>query len=120
MISHQSAAGRSETRRESSKNGRVALDHLYMHLDSPLFPSFHCRAGSTVIPLLPKANFMPSIQPNLGLPRTSPPLTSANYTFLTMRSYLFSPRVQTISILSDPLYSPAPLLFQFYDAHPYS
>ena len=33
------------------------------------FPSFaHCRAASTVIPLLPKATSTPSIQPNLGLP----------------------------------------------------
>ena len=29
------------------------------------------------IPLLPKATFTPSIQPNLGLPRTRSPLTSA-------------------------------------------
>ena len=33
--------------------------------------------ASTVIPLLPKTTFTPSIQPNLGLPRTRPPLTSA-------------------------------------------
>ena len=37
----------------------------------------HCRAASTVIPLLPKATFTLSIQPNLGLPRTRPPRTSA-------------------------------------------
>ena len=41
-----------------------------------------CRASSTVIPLLPKATFTPSIQPNLGLPRTRPPLTSAINTLL--------------------------------------
>ena len=36
------------------------------------FLSFEkCRAASTVIPLLPKATFTPSIQPNLGLPRIS-------------------------------------------------
>ena len=33
----------------------------------------HCRAASTVIPLLPKATFTPSIQPNLGLPLIRPP-----------------------------------------------
>ena len=35
----------------------------------------HCRAASTVIPLLHNAAFTPSIQPNLGLPRSRPPLT---------------------------------------------
>ena len=30
----------------------------------------HCHAASTVILLLPKATFTPSIQPNLGLPST--------------------------------------------------
>ena len=35
------------------------------------FLSFaHCRAASAVVPLLPKATFTPSIQPNLSLPRT--------------------------------------------------
>ena len=38
----------------------------------------HCRAASTVIPLLSKATSTPSIQPNLGLLRIRPPLTSAN------------------------------------------
>ena len=28
----------------------------------------HCRTASTITPLLPKATFTPSIQPNLGLP----------------------------------------------------
>ena len=51
------------------------------------FRSFaHCRAASTVIPLLPKATFTPFIQPNLGLPRTRPPLTSAINTFLAIRN----------------------------------
>ena len=50
------------------------------------FLSFvHCRAASTVIPLLPKATFTPFIQPNLGLPRTRPPLTSAITTILAIR-----------------------------------
>ena len=51
----------------------------------------HCRAASTVIPLLPKATFTPSIQPNLGLRRTRPPLTSAINTFLAIRySFILS------------------------------
>ena len=45
----------------------------------------HCRAASTVIPQLPKATFTPSIQPNLGIPRTRPPLTSAINTLLAIR-----------------------------------
>ena len=50
------------------------------------FLSFaHYRAASTVIPLLPKATFTPSIQPNLGLPRTRPSLTSAVDTLLAKR-----------------------------------
>ena len=50
---------------------------------SPRFPVF--RAASTVIPLLPKATFTPSIQPNLGLPRTRQPLTLAINTLLAIR-----------------------------------
>ena len=43
----------------------------------------HYRAAFTVIPLLPKATFTPSIQPNLGLSRTRPP--SAINTLLAIR-----------------------------------
>ena len=50
------------------------------------FLSFgHCRAAYTVILLLPKATFTPSIQPMFGLPRTRPPLTSAINTLLAIR-----------------------------------
>ena len=54
--------------------------------------SAHCRAAYTVIPLLPpKATFTPSIQPNLGLPRIRPQLTSAINTLLAIRySSIFS------------------------------
>ena len=45
----------------------------------------HCRAASTVIPLLPKATFTPSIQSYLGLHRTHPPLTSAINTLLAIQ-----------------------------------
>ena len=57
------------------------------------FISFaHCSASSTVIPLLPKDTFTPSIQPNLGLPRSRSPLTSANNILLAIRysSFLFT------------------------------
>ena len=50
------------------------------------FRSFaHCRAASTAISLLPMASFTLSIQPNLGLPHTRPPLTSAINTLLAIR-----------------------------------
>ena len=52
------------------------------------FLSFaHCRAASAVILLLPKDTFTPSIQPNLGLPGTRPPLTSAINTLLAAIQY---------------------------------
>ena len=51
----------------------------------------HCRAASTVIPLLPEATFTPSIQPSLGLPRTRPTLTSAINTLLAI---LYSKKIQ--------------------------
>ena len=53
----------------------------------------HCRAASTVIPLLPKATFTPTIQPNLCLPRIRRPLTSAINTLLAIRySFILSTR----------------------------
>ena len=74
------------------------------------------RAASTVISLLPKATFTPSIQPNLGLPRTRPPLTSAinNFEAVYGSTHTFFSHAQTISILSDPLYSQLP----FYSSSP--
>ena len=50
------------------------------------FRSFaHWRAASTAIPQLPKASFTSSMQPNLGLPRTRTPITSAIITLLAIR-----------------------------------
>ena len=49
---------------------------------SPIFLAF-CRAY-TVIPLLPKAIYTPSIQPNLSLPRTRSRFTSAINTLLAI------------------------------------
>ena len=69
-----------------SKNGGVKLIQLHMYQGSPLFSIFHALSrASTVIPLLPMANFTPSIKPNLGLPSTCLPLTSAINTFLVIR-----------------------------------
>ena len=44
----------------------------------------HCYAASTIIPLLPKAIFTPSIQPNMGLPCTCIRLTSPVNTLLVI------------------------------------
>ena len=77
------------------------------------FLSFaHCRAASNVIPLLPKATFTPSFQPNLGLPCTLTPLTSSINTLLATRYSTILSTSQTISILSYLLYLLTPFLFQ--------
>ena len=69
-----------------SKNARVKLVQLHMYQESPLFPILRALcAASTVISLLPKATFTPSIKPNLNLPRTRPPLPSAFNTLLAIR-----------------------------------
>ena len=55
--------------------------HLVTYICTKALHSFlsfvHCHAITTVIPPLPRATFTPSIEPNLSLPRTRPPLTSA-------------------------------------------
>ena len=82
-ISPQSTGGRSEGTQELRKNGRVKLNHVLRTRALHSFLSLARRCvTSTVIPLLPKATFTPSIQPNLGLPRTHPPITSAIITLL--------------------------------------
>ena len=73
-----------------SKNGPVKLIQLCMYTRAlHSFRSFRVLTHSfpifRAIPLLTKATFTPSIQPNLGLPRTRPPLTSAINTLLTIR-----------------------------------
>ena len=71
----------------------------------------HCRVASTVIPLMLKATFTLSIQPNLGLPRTRASLTSAINTLLAIRYSSILSICPTISILSDPLLSLTLFLF---------
>ena len=70
---HQSTGG------WSKRQGKAKISFNYICTSPPhAFWSFaHCRAASTVIPLMTKATFTPSIRPNLGLPRAHPPLTSA-------------------------------------------
>ena len=83
---HQSMGGRSERTQGQAKtaawNSFSSIWPRALHS----FRSFaHCRGASTVIHLLPNATFTPSIQPNLGLQRTNPPLTSAINTLLAIR-----------------------------------
>ena len=83
---HQSMGGRSERTQCQAK--MVALNSFSYICTRALHAfrsSAHCRAASTIIPLLPNATFTPSIQHNLGLPRTRPPLTSAINTLLAIR-----------------------------------
>ena len=111
---NQSTWGRSERTQGQAK---MASWNSFSYICTMALLSFrsfaHRRAASTVIPLSPKATFTPSIQPNLGLPRTRPPLTSASNTLLLYGTHPFFPHAQTISILSDLLYSLTPFLFQF-------
>ena len=83
---HQSTGGRSE--RTQCQTKMTAWNSCSYVCTRALhsFRSFaYCRADFTVIPLLPKATFTPTIQPNLGLPRTRHQLTSASNTLLAIR-----------------------------------
>ena len=75
---HQSTGGRSERKPDGAK---MTEWNSFSYICSRALHSFlsftHCCAPSIVIPLLPKATFIQSIQPNLGLPHIRPPLNSA-------------------------------------------
>ena len=90
VISHQSAGGRCERTQDPSKMDAInSIIYIYIH------------QGSTLR------------QPNLGLPFTRTPLTSSLNTLVAIQySSIFSMSLQTISILSDPLFSPTPFIFQ--------
>ena len=83
---HQSTGGRSE---RTQRQAIMAACNSFSYICTRALHSFrsfaHCRAASTVIPLLLKATFTPTIQPNLGLPRTRLTLTSAINTLLAIR-----------------------------------
>ena len=86
ISSDHSAERQSEKPQEPRKTGTKINDLHICTRDLHSFLSFaHCRAASTFIPLLLKATFTPSIQPNLGQRRTRPPLTSAINTLLSLR-----------------------------------
>ena len=88
-ISPQSAE-RGPKEHRNPANGRIKYNHLHTHQGSPLDPisralprSLHSHPSVAPRP--------PSIQPNLGLPRTRPPFTSAIITLLANRlSSIFS------------------------------
>ena len=92
---HQSTGGRSERTQGQAK---MVPWNSFSYICTRALYSFqslaHCCAASTVIPLLPKATITPSIQPNLGLPRARPPLTSAMNTLLAYGAHPFFPRAQ--------------------------
>ena len=82
----QGTGGRSERTQGPTK---MASWNSFSYICTRALHSFrylaHWRAASTVIPLLPKETLTPSIQPNLALPLTRPPLTSAVNTLLAIR-----------------------------------
>ena len=77
----------------------------------------HYYVTSLIIPLLPKATFTPSTQPNPDLSSTQ---TSICFRHQHPSSHMvlihspFSSCFQTISPLSDQLYLPAPYRFQLF------
>ena len=102
-MNHQSTGGRSGRTQEPSKNSRVKFNNYICSRALPSFLSFaHCRAASTVTPLLPTATFTPSIQPNLGPPRIHTLLTSAvnnHFSHMLIQSLYVSGSRGTISFL---------------------
>ena len=76
VIIYKRAGGRSE---RTHGQAIMATLNAIIYICTRAFHSFHCRAASTIISLLPKATFTASIQPNLCLPRTGPSLTFAIY-----------------------------------------
>ena len=100
---HQSTRGRSE--RTQAQANMAEWDSFSYICPRALhsFRSFmHWRAVYTVILLLPKATFTPSIQPNLGLLCTRPPLTSGINTLLAIP---YSSILSTCPNLLDTLWS---------------
>ena len=79
VISYQGEGGRSLKEQMIKQTWSVSnYRHKICTRNLHSFLSFaHCRKAPTAISLLPKATFTPSIQPNLGLPRTRLRFTSA-------------------------------------------
>ena len=99
------------------------LRDLHMHQGYPLLPIFRALSRSLLRHPSVAQGHLPSltqsIQPDLcllSLLLTRSPIISAINTILPYGSRKFSPRVRTIQILSDPLYSPTPFLFQLFYA----
>ena len=111
---HQNTGGRSE---RTQCQAKMAAWNSFSYICTRALHSFrsfaHCRSASTVIPLLPKATCTSSIQHNLGLPRTRPPLTSAINNLLAIRySSILSTcpnHLNTLcsALLANSLYIPA-------------
>ena len=79
-----------------SKNGSVKLIQLYMYQGSPLFSILRALSRIIhVIPLLHKATFNQSVQPNIGLPRTRPHLLPSSTPFRPCGTRPFFQHAQT-------------------------
>ena len=90
MASHPSPGDSHQNTR--GKNSRVKLNQLHMHQGSQLFPVFHALLRSlNSYYSVAQGHFTPSIQPNLRLPHTHPPITPAINTLLAIQySSIFS------------------------------
>ena len=100
VIIHQSVRGRSES---TQYHAKIAAINWIIYICTTSLHSFlsfgHCCAASTDIPLLPKATFRRSIQPNLGLLRTTPHLLPPSTPFQPYGTHPFSPRDQNIGAM---------------------
>ena len=114
-VTSQLSVGGQSKRTQDCKNSCVKLNQLYMPWGSPLFLIFlslscslHCHppAACTVILLL-----LALSSPNLSLPHNLTPITGTIITILAIRYSFILSSVQTISVLSDPLYLSTPFLF---------
>ena len=110
---HQSMGGQSERTQCQAKMAVLNSSSYTCTRALHTFRSFaHCRAASTIIPLLPNATFTPpssltsvSLVPIQHWLQPSTP-------FWPYGNHPFFPYSQTISILSDLLYLLTPFLFQ--------
>ena len=118
VIIHQSAGGLSKKMQGLAKMAPKSSTYE-PGLSTPSYLSRIVGQPPPSCLCCPRTIFTPSIQPNLCLPSTRPPLSSTINTLLAI-PYTLHVRAQTISILSDPLCSSTPFLYQLSYAPPHS
>lgn len=94
----------------------VSSNHLHTIQGTPLLRVLRsCRPASTVIHQLPKATFTLSAKPNLRLPRTRTPLTSATDIIPAIRYSAILTTCPSISTLTYPPQRLTLFLFQRFN-----